>query len=129
MKKFKIVVMLLAVILVGGNLYAVRNPGYSKLSHQDALYLVEDLREENPVIHRHTAHCPNCKQQGVKVTSYLIEGSFDWWDRYVCVAVCRSCNRLIITDMICSDSVAGHPEYKQNGYGQCTKELYNGKYK
>lgn len=129
MKNLKFAVMLLMVVLFSNNLYAVRNPGFSKLTHQKALDLVEDLRDENPVMHRHTSKCPYCKQEGMKVTSYLVVGSLDWPSRYECVAICRNCNKLVITDMICSDYVDGHPEYKQNGYGQCTKELYNGKYR
>ena len=126
--KLKIIILVILMSVVT-NLYAVKNPGFNKLKHQDALYLIEDLRDENPVLHRSTTQCPLCKKEGVKVTSYLIAGNIDWVDRYVCVAICRNCNRLVITDMICSNYVDGHPDYKQNGHGQCTKELYNGKYR
>lgn len=129
MKHFKIVLMMLSVIFVSSNLYAVKNPGFNKLTHQKALFLVEDLRDENPVLHRNTTQCPSCGQYGLKVTSYLIAGNINWADRYVCVAICRNCNKLVITDMIYGDYVDGHPEYKSNGNGICSKELYNGKYK
>ena len=77
MKHFKILLMMLSVIFVSSNLYAVKNPGFNKLTHQKALFLVEDLRDENPVLHRNTTQCPSCGQYGLKDNSFSTSKEID----------------------------------------------------